>query len=229
MPFPQNNASRRPRAVAEVLALTVLLMFLAATIPHSALADGDPASDVLATQSLFLPQDAGISPEQQGQLAGLLQAADRAGYPIRVALIASRSDLGSVTALWRQPQRYAEFLGEELSLVYHGPLLVVMPDGFGFMWPSHSTPGGASTLAGLHVPASGTALETAAVSAVQRLAGAAGYSVSVPAGRVVGAAPGSSDGMEWIVVALGGLLIAVAWTASFRARPLRFRRRGVSI
>jgi hypothetical protein len=50
---------------------------------------------------------------------------------------ASRSDLGSVTELWRQPQSYARFLDQELSLslVYHGPLLVAMPGGFGYYDP----------------------------------------------------------------------------------------------
>ena len=37
--------------------------------PAWARADGDPASDVLATQALFLPQDAGIPLPQRGQLA----------------------------------------------------------------------------------------------------------------------------------------------------------------
>src|SRR5689334_5651000 len=54
---------------------------------------------------------------------------------IRVAVIASRSDLGSVTELWRQPQTYARFLDQELSLVDHGPLLVAMPGGFGYYDP----------------------------------------------------------------------------------------------
>ena len=46
-------------------------------------------------------------------------------------MIASPTDLGSVTELWRQPQNYARFLAQELSLLYRGPLLVVMPNGYG--------------------------------------------------------------------------------------------------
>ena len=61
--------------------------------------------------------------EQQAQLVALLAAARRSGYQLRVALIASSTDLGSVTELWRQPQSYAQFLGQELSLVYRGPVL----------------------------------------------------------------------------------------------------------
>ncbi|MCL2770594.1 MAG: hypothetical protein FWD42_10900, partial [Solirubrobacterales bacterium] len=55
----------------------------------SARADGDPASDVLATQPLFLAQDAGVPPRRAAQLASLLDEAQRSGAPIRVALIAS--------------------------------------------------------------------------------------------------------------------------------------------
>ena len=85
---------------SQLVSATVLWSALI-TFPTAARADGDPASDVLATQPLFLPQDAGIPTAQQGQLGELLQTAARNGYQIRVALIASRSDLGSVTELWR--------------------------------------------------------------------------------------------------------------------------------
>ena len=56
-----------------------------------------------------------------------------------MAIISSRTDLGAVTGLWRQPRNYARFLGLELSLAYKGRLLVVMPNGIGFNWPGHSS------------------------------------------------------------------------------------------
>ena len=56
-----------------------------------------------------------------------------------MAIIASPYDLGAVTALWRKPRAYARFLGIELSLAYKQRLLVVMPNGFGFNWPGHSS------------------------------------------------------------------------------------------
>ena len=34
-------------------------------------------------------------------------------------------------ALWRQPQKYAQFLGQELFYVYKGRLLIAMPNGYG--------------------------------------------------------------------------------------------------
>ncbi len=111
----------RARQVAIVALITIVVALL---VTGPARGDGDPASDVLASQSLFLPQDAGISPTQQAQLAALLADARARGYPVRVAVIASAGDLGSVSALWRQPENYARFLGQELSLTYHGPRLV---------------------------------------------------------------------------------------------------------
>jgi hypothetical protein len=187
-----------------------------------ALADGDPASDVLATQSLFLPWDAGVPGDQQAQLAALLAASTHAGYQIRVALIASPSDLGSVTALWRQPQNYAEFLGEELSLVYHGPLLVIMPDGFGLYKYGHAATSPGTALAGVRIRTSGAGLASAAVAAVRHLAAAAGHHLTVArASATLRAAPAQTA--SWVVFAVGWVLIALAWTASLRARPLRAR------
>src|SRR6185312_4162247 len=117
-----------------------LLVVLVAMVPASAArADGDPGSDVLVYQPLFLGADSGVSISQQSQLGGLLRSAARAGFPVRVAIISSRSDLGAVTGLWRQPRNYARFLGLELSLAYKGRLLVVMPNGIGFNWPGHSS------------------------------------------------------------------------------------------
>jgi hypothetical protein len=71
------------------------------------------------------------TPAQQARLAAILGAAARGGYPIRVAVIAPQSDLGSVTELWRQPELYARFPDQELSLAYKGPVLIVMPSGVG--------------------------------------------------------------------------------------------------
>ncbi len=193
-------------------------------LASSALADGDPASDVLATQSLFLPQDAGIPLAQQNQLTALLAGAASSGYQIRVAIIASSSDLGSVTELWRQPQTYARFLGQELSLVYHGPLLVVMPNGFGLVGVGATTPVDPSALAGVRIDAAGgPGLGTAALTAIQRLADASGHSVPIPAAVATASGPGSNDTLPLIVFAIGAVLIVVAWAASLRARPLRLR------
>jgi hypothetical protein len=199
------------------LALLAMLALAGAWAPTSAKADGDPASDVLATQSLFLPQDAAVPPAQQAQLAALLREAARSGYPIRVALIASATDLGSVTALWNQPQNYAQFLGQELGLVYHGPLLVVMPSGFG-LYHVHLISTAEHALASRPNPRSG--IGAAAITGIRKLAAAAGHPLAPPA---VTSNPGATAGspIPGIVFAIGAILIALAWIASLRARPLR--------
>ena len=51
---------------------------------------------------------------------------------MRVALISARGDLGAVPVLYSKPQQYADFLGQEIVFYCKGPLLVVMPNGFGF-------------------------------------------------------------------------------------------------
>jgi hypothetical protein len=112
------------RALVGVLVAVVLA---AGSVASVARADGDPGSDVLVYQDLFAGSSAGLSVQQQARLGDLLKAASAARFPIRVAIIASPTDLGAVTALWREPRSYARFLGLELSLAYKQRLLVVMP------------------------------------------------------------------------------------------------------
>jgi hypothetical protein len=118
-----------------------------------------------------------------------------------------------VTALWRQPQTYARFLGQELGLVYDGALLVVMPNGYGGY---HLTRAERSVIASLPPPAD--RLAGATLTAVQRLASASGHRFSVPRASAP-ATETSADLMAWIVFAVGALVIATAWAASLRARP----------
>jgi hypothetical protein len=186
----------------------------------SARADGDPASDVLAEQPLFLPQDGGLTAGQQAELGALVAASQRSGLSLRVALIAIPTDLGSVTELWRQPANYARFLGQELSLVFRGTLLVVMPDGVGLYGAEAGRP---AVRAALPAPASGGATPGPvfgryAISSIRALAAAAGHPLpAVSAGSRD--SPGGPDPAAIAVLAAGGLLILTAWAASFRARP----------
>jgi hypothetical protein len=205
--------------------LAALFVCLGA-MASQARADGDPASDVLAAQTVFIPQDGAVFPARQSQLTQLVGSATRAGFPLRVALIASRSDLGSVTALWRRPSAYARFLAQELSDVFHGTLLVVMPDGFGV---ARVGAGPAVALAGVPAPGSGAALGGAAIAAVQRLAAAAGHRLPAPRSATSGptSARSATGVVAWLAFAVGAILIAMAWTISLRQRPPR-RRDGVA-
>lgn len=186
-------------------------------------ADGDPASDVLTTQPLFLPQDAAIPATRQAQLSALLRAANRSGYPIRVAVVASSTDLGSVTELWRQPQTYARFLGQELSLIYRGPLLVVMPDGFGFEGFKPPLADEHAAVAGLSLTSGGPQLGAATATAIQRLAARAGHSLRIAATSQSPSSSTSSETIPLLALALGALIVVAAWGASLRVRPLRVR------
>ncbi len=194
-----------------------------AATPQAAFADGDPASDVLIGQNAFLPWDAGATPAQQARLTAILDAAARAGYPIRVAVIASKSDLGSVTALWRQPELYARFLDQELSLVYKGAVLIVMPNGVGLASAAPMSAAERSAVRAMPAAPSRPNLTALAQGAAEKLAVAAGH--PLPAAVITSTAAPSATGasstgtVAYVVLALGAVLIAGAWVASLRARP----------
>ena len=217
--------------------MLVLLAAFAAAVP-SARGDGDPGSDVLVFQDLFVGSDAGLSVQQQVQLGGLLKTAARHGFPVRVAIIAGPSDLGAVTELWRNPRAYARFLGIELSLAYKQRLLVVMPSGFGFNWPGHSSQPAYRTLADVQLSPGGSGLFAATEAAVRKLATAsgitlpstapaAGGSPSTAATRNSGSgapAPGRSTENLVGVIALTLAALALLFGLIRRVRPRRERR-----
>jgi len=157
------------RTLAIVAACAVAL-----AAAQGARADGDPASDYLLVQRVFVPFEGAAAAKQQHELTQEVAAVNKAGFAIRVAVIFSSYDLGSVTALWRKPTTYARFLGIELSFVYKQRLLVVMPNGFGFNWPKHSPKDGYAVLAKVPLQHGTTGLIASATAAVQKLAAAAG-------------------------------------------------------
>jgi len=153
-----------------ILAAGLAIALFAGAFVPTAQADGDPASDYLLAQSVFFPL-AGLLPvDQQEALRSVVRTANRAGFEIRVAVIATRYDMGAATALFGHPSEYARFLGEELSFLYRNRLLVVMPNGFGFNWPKHSTVAADAELAKIPIQPGTAGLLTAATSAVVRLA-----------------------------------------------------------
>ena len=162
------------RVALVVTGVVMFVTFAAAIFTQRAAADGDPGSDVLVNQSLFLPSDAGVDVPEQTQLGDLLRRAQATGFPVRVAIIAHPDDLGAITELRDKPHSYAQFLGVELSLAFKGPLLVVMPNGFGLNWPGHAAAirAAARELAGVKITAGG--LVTATAIAVDRLSASYG-------------------------------------------------------
>jgi hypothetical protein len=208
----------------KALALGAALL-AACTLAASACADGDPASDYLLVQKVFLPFDAKFPAKQQATFTALVAAANRSGFTIRVALIASSYDLGSITSLWRQPHTYARFLGEELSFVYKGRLLIVMPNGFGFNWVNHPSAAQYAVLGSIPVKPGAAGLIVAAQTAVQRLAKAAGVTIAAPTHVVTPAQRNSHDRVVIIAATLAALAAALGLRFLLRRLP---RRRAAS-
>jgi hypothetical protein len=194
-------------------ALIVLAALLAVPAAH---ADGDPASDYLIGQKVFFPYDLKMPVEQQQEIAALVDQANRAGLTLRVAMIWSSYDLGSITGLWRKPQLYARFLGTELRYVYKDRLLIVMPNGFGFYFPGHSTKREYTALSKIRVSPGATGFLTATRTAVQQLAAASGVKltgVAVP--------KGNSQNRDRLIIVLGAiaaLLVATGLRLVLRRR-----------
>ncbi len=162
------------RAVLAVVLAVLLAAVAVAVVAPAARADGDPGSDVLVYQSMFVAADAGVSVQQQVALGNLLDVggAPRLRGPGGDHRAARRPGRGHRAV--GQAGRYASFLGIELSLAYKQRLLVVMPDGFGFSWPGHPAASAYRVLANVAVGPGGSGLATAAEAAVRALAAASG-------------------------------------------------------
>jgi hypothetical protein len=199
--------------------LVVLAAAAALLAPAAARADGDPASDVLLTQNVFVTYTVKVPRSEAKELDALVTAAKSVGFGVRVALIATPADLGAVPSLFGQPKRYAEFLGREIVFVYPGRLLVVMPGGYGVSRRGALVPREQRALDELPRPGSdGSALVTAAEEAIRRLAALNGV-------RIPAAAPEPSDHTTRDRVEILGIALSVLVIVALFAIPRR-RRRG---
>jgi hypothetical protein len=197
-------------------AIAIALLLAALAMPSAALGDGDPASDVLLLQDSYLPYQPAVPKPIAGALNATLKQLRKKGFPLRVAILASQNDMGSVPQFFGRPQPYAQFLQGEIAFNKPKPLLVVMPDGYGSAALGFD---GVAALAGLKPPASGSgdALGRAAIEATVRLAKAAGKPVPMPAlpkvtsgkGGGGGTSPAIIFGVPVLLLALGGGLAAV--------------------
>ena len=214
-----------------VLALAVALVAVSGGFAR---ADTDPASTYLVSNQVFLSSQSTAMSSAQRQLVAAVAAANRAGFAIRVAVISSSYDLGSVPRLWNKPRTYAQFLGAELSLAYRRQrLLVVMPNGFGFNWPGHATAPAYGLLVTVP-PDSGTraSLARAAEVAVRRLARASGVVLPASQAAVGGSARRGSAGTLTTIGAIAGVIaalfaFAVVISRARRRPALRRERREV--
>jgi hypothetical protein len=196
--------------IALIAALALALALAAAARPAAARADADPASDTLLIQNAFYPYQPRTSDSLVKALDGLTAQGAKSGFPLKVAIVGAAEDLGAVTALFGQPQRYADFLGQEISFNHKQALLVVMPQGFGT-----ANVGSPYALKGLSVDSSGSdGLARSAIRAYLSLAAANGHPLKAPSASGGGASSSVSPllafGAPVALIFLAAGLVAVA-------------------
>jgi hypothetical protein len=193
--------------LARKVALVAALLLLALPVAV-ARANGDPASDYLLVQSVFLPFNAKVDPKASKELADTIRAAEAKGFKIKVAVIGSRYDLGTAFSLYNKAQRYAEFLGLELSFQYRDRLLVVMPNGFGYAVNGKPDPKGVTVVQKLPPPGKDSTKQVqAATAAIRELAAASGKPLPASVGG------GSSKTRDRITLAAGLVVLAAVLAA----------------
>lgn len=131
-------------------------------------ADGDPASDILYFQDVYLPYER-PSPEAAARLEGEVARAIDAGYRIKVAVIAAPLDLGAIPSLFNRAPLYARFLAAELTAFYKNRLLIVMPAGFGIYNNGAPTVVEEGVLREIPIGEGSTGLTETAATAVEKL------------------------------------------------------------
>lgn len=200
-----------------MLRRAVLGLLLALALAPSALADGDPASDVLAPPDIRVYMTNGAT---DGQLEKTIQSTagqvSDAGLPIKVAIVGNKTDLGAVPQLWAKPQTYARFLGAELRFVFKDTLLIVMPQGFGINGP-YPLPRALAALSGIDPRKDTTpqGLTDSADKALRALAKADGKEIS---------GGGGGSGLPAPLIAAGVMVVAGSAGAALILRGNKPRR-----
>jgi hypothetical protein len=207
--------------LATGLAVALLAAVASVSTPR-ARADGDPASDVLLGENVFYPYQPATSKSLMASLNSATDAAAKQHLPLKVALIASPTDLGIIPQLLGKPQQYAKYLDYEISFTAKQPLLVVMKDGYGV----EGLPGSATAAAAkLAPPAGGTPdeLAQAALTATGKLAAAAGHPIAGDKSTAGSSGGGGGAGGGGNAVLLIVLIVAALGTAgaliAVRRRP----------
>lgn len=194
--------------IAHLPRLIVASIVAVMLAPAVARADGDPASDVLLGENVFYPYNPPVSQALQNRINAETAAASRAHFPIKVALIASPVDLGVIPNLFDQPQRYANFLDQEISFQNKQALLVVMPSGYGVQGLPRQATIAAESLT-KPTGRQSNDLARAAILAVPKLAAAAGHPINNNLTDAPHASAASNDTMLIAaILALGALATA---------------------
>jgi hypothetical protein len=202
------------------LAVLLAAAAVAFALVPAALADGDPASDILIARQLFYPYYSNTPKQSVEQLQTTIADANKAGYPIRVAVITSPYDLGSVSALWGKPLPYARFLSLELAFAFKGPLMIIMPAGYGYVDATKPDPAKLALVRTVPIGKGNEGLVESADKAVRALATKAGYTLPPPVHK-----GGGGSSMDTIVIAIAAV-VGVALVAGVEI--LRRRRKRAS-
>ena len=188
-------------------ALLATVLAAAAALAGQASAHGDPASEYLVDHQAFFPLYEPLPQETQLKLGALVREANARGFPIRIALIGGKRDLGTEGDAWRKPQAYANAIDADVVYYYKGRVLVVMPNGFGLRYPKHSTAAEQALLAKIAIAPTTAGLAAAATTAVERLAAAQGITVAPPEHVTTPAERNRQDRLV-ILIAVAALLFA---------------------
>ena len=220
---PAGIAVRSREMAARLAAILVTLLAALVLTPASSLADGDPASDVLLGENVFYPYTPPVSTATQNALNAQTAAARQAGFPLKVALIASPVDLGVIPEVFGKPQAYANFLDQEISFYGRQPLLVVMAAGYGVQGMSATT---AAAVRSLPKPAGRASedLAKAAITAVGKLASAAGHPIKSSSSGSASSSGGSSSRTILLIALVLAALATAGVLMVLRHRETRSRR-----
>jgi hypothetical protein len=185
-----------------VLRRVALGLLLALALAPSALADGDPASDIRVPPDVRVYMTNGAtSGDLEKRIQATAQKVTDAGLPIKVAIIGNKTDLGAVPQLWGKPQTYARFLGAELRFVYKDTLLIVTPQGFGINGP-YPLPKALAAWSGID-PRKDTTPQGLADSADKAL-----RALAKADGKPISGGTGSDDGLPLPLIAAGVMVVA---------------------
>ena len=207
---------RRTFAAAALLALLMVA---------PARADGDPASDILYGDNVFLSL---VSPQVNAKgkvLEELTAAAAQRGLPLKIAVVEAPTDLGVVPQLFGRAAEYAKFLRAEIIFGrWKGTLIVVMngkPGGVAVAGPA--APQASARVALLKVPAHANLdqLGDVAIAAVQAVA--ASRRVRLTAVQVRSTSHGGGGLLLDGIVVGAAVLIAAGLVVLTLRRPRRKR------
>jgi hypothetical protein len=218
-----------------MLTAAALALILVAA-EEGALANGDPASHVLPSREVFVPFDPSLCSAAGRRLDALTEATRKAGYPIKVAVIPTGEDLGTLFRLFGRPQEYARVLASELPRKHFGRyrLLVLMPGRAGLY---NATPKESQALRRIvrrsqsdGADSSREALTRWAIDIVSKLSRTAGHRVASPKPKPacpdieLGSPSSSSESGPWGAIGIGAVLVAMlalAWFLGARGRTPR--------